>query len=565
MMNKPVKVTGTPGQDSKISKLSMIRIMTRLSIILMFAALIMSSCNEIPTPVPTAIPPTMIVRETNNLGVPDTATATATSVPTPTLPIPTLTPTMIPEPTAVPKTIVQLYYPENMPQPWQETLLAIIGRLQTSDLTWDWQVTTDPATAQLAFQDNDQGTLAFQHPIALTIPFTTDWEETNITQAQDILQSGHSLVTITNWEAMPRTNKALRINGLRPDNPGYPLQQPWSISAQPAFESAAAQLAAELQATSPTDSYIHLTAVGDIMLDRSLGGAISVGNLAYPFEDVVDFLTPADITIGNLESSLGDVGIPAAKSYTFRAPPGAAEALALAGFDVVSLANNHGMDYGPDTLLQGLELLQQQNVAPIGAGRNAAEAHTPYIQEVKGLRIAFLGYVHVPIEGVSGFDVETWNATETSPGLAWAYPEQITADVSAARQQADLVIVMLHSGYEYVDAPSAPQVAASYAAIDAGASLVIGHHAHILQGIEFYKDGVIVYGLGNFAFEIDGDPSTAILNVWLDKDGVHQLEILPALIQFGGQPRLAEPYEVRPILQRVYYLTQLLNANNSSN
>jgi poly-gamma-glutamate synthesis protein (capsule biosynthesis protein) len=165
----------------------------------------------------------------------------------------------------------------------------------------------------------------------------------------------------------------------------------------------------------------------------------------------------------------------------------------------------------------------------------------------------------VPVEGLTAFDVETWDATETMPGLAWAYPERITADVTAAKEQADLVIVILHSGFEYVEAPSAPQIAASYAAVDAGASLVIGHHAHILQGIEFYNDGVIVYGLGNFAFEIDGDPSTAILNVWLDQDGVHQLEIIPAIIQFGGQPRIAEPYEVRPILQRVYFLTQLLN------
>jgi poly-gamma-glutamate synthesis protein (capsule biosynthesis protein) len=173
--------------------------------------------------------------------------------------------------------------------------------------------------------------------------------------------------------------------------------------------------------------------------------------------------------------------------------------------------------------------------------------------------VAFLGYVHVPVEGLTAFDVETWDATDTSPGLAWAYPDRITADVTAARERADLVIVILHSGYEYVQAPSAPQVAASKAAIDAGAALVIGHHAHILQGIEFYKEGVIVYGLGNFAFEIDGDPSTAVLNVWLDKDGVHQLEIIPAIIQFGGQPRPAEPYEARPILQQVYYLTSILN------
>ncbi|MCA9961262.1 MAG: CapA family protein, partial [Anaerolineales bacterium] len=133
-------------------------------------------------------------------------------------------------------------------------------------------------------------------------------------------------------------------------------------------------------------------------------------------------------------------------------------------------------------------------------------------------------------------------------------------DVTAVAPQVDHVIVVLHSGYEYVDSPSPPQVAAAHAAIDAGAALVIGHHAHILQGIEYYNGGVIVYGLGNFAFEIDGPPETAILNVWLDQNGVRQLELLPAVIQFGGQPRPAETWEAPAILQRVYALTNALNA-----
>jgi poly-gamma-glutamate synthesis protein (capsule biosynthesis protein) len=523
--------------------------------------LVLVGCNVIPRPETAVLPTLAPTSETESLkAAPSPVAATIAMPPTNTPPVPTATLIPTPQPTPTSKLPVLVYYPAEMPLPWQEAVQTVIGRLQTTDPNWNWQLTADPTTAQLSLQPGPEGIPTFQHPIALTVPFTTDWEETSSAQAADIIRDGHALVTATNWEAMPRTDKALRIDGLRPDDPAYPLQQPWSVTALPGFESAAAQLAADLQANPPSDSVVHLTAVGDIMLDRSLGGAIAGGNLAYPFEDVVHVLNTADITVGNMESSLGDIGEPAPKSYTFRAPPGAAQSLALAGFDVVSLANNHGMDYGAEVLLQGIDLLRQANVAPIGAGANAAEAHAPHFEEVNGLRLAFLGYVHVPVEGATAFDVETWNATETTPGLAWAYPEQITADVSAARTQADLVIVILHSGFEYVEAPSAPQIAASYAAIDAGAALVIGHHAHILQGIEFYKEGVIVYGLGNFAFEIDGDPSTAILNVWLDKDGVHQLELIPAVIQFGGQPRIAEPYEVRPILQRVYFLTQILNA-----
>lgn len=150
--------------------------------------------------------------------------------------------------------------------------------------------------------------------------------------------------------------------------------------------------------------------------------------------------------------------------------------------------------------------------------------------------------------------------TEITPGLAWGYPEVIAADVTAVRDAADLVIVVLHSGFEYIEEPSEPQVAAAQAAIDAGADLVIGHHAHILQGIEYYNDGVIVYGLGNFAFEIDGPPETAVLNVWLDANGVRSLELIPAITQEGGAPRLAESWEAAPILSKVYFLTRILNS-----
>jgi poly-gamma-glutamate capsule biosynthesis protein CapA/YwtB (metallophosphatase superfamily) len=172
--------------------------------------------------------------------------------------------------------------------------------------------------------------------------------------------------------------------------------------------------------------------------------------------------------------------------------------------------------------------------------------------------LAFLGYVNVPVEW-RGFDTRAWEATADSPGLAWGDPEIIAEDVMAARPHVDLVIVILHSGYEYIAEPSPDQMAAARAAIDAGADMVIGHHAHILQGIEFYNGKVIAYGLGNFAFEIDGDPETALLNVWLDRRGVRQMEIVPAVIRFGGQPRLAHDWEAPAIRQQVYTLTRLLN------
>jgi poly-gamma-glutamate synthesis protein (capsule biosynthesis protein) len=269
-------------------------------------------------------------------------------------------------------------------------------------------------------------------------------------------------------------------------------------------------------------------------------------------------LTAADVTIGNLESSLGDVGQPANKSYTFQAPPDAAKSLAYAGFDLLSLANNHALDYGQAALIQGISLLQREGIDVVGAGADLVKSSSPLFIESKGVKMAFLAYVDVPVEG-SGFDTRSWIAGPSSPGLNWTDPSKIAHDVAVARDNSDIVIVLLHSGYEYVEQPSPEQSAAARVAIDAGADLIIGHHTHVLQGLEFYKDGVIVYGLGNFAFAIDGDPSTGILNVWLDKEGVRQIDLVPAMVQLGGQPRLATQSEASDIKNKVNYLTDLLN------
>jgi poly-gamma-glutamate synthesis protein (capsule biosynthesis protein) len=255
---------------------------------------------------------------------------------------------------------------------------------------------------------------------------------------------------------------------------------------------------------------------------------------------------------------LGDLGSPVNKGYTFRSPPEAAQTLDQAGFDLLSLANNHALDYGPLALQQAMDLLHQMGVATVGAGANDAAAHEPYSHEFNGLTLAFLAYVHVPVE-VRGFDTQTWTATADRPGMAWANPERIQADVATALNWADLVIVLLHSGYENVPEPSPPQVAAARAAIDGGASLVIGHHTHVLQGVEYYNEGVIIYGLGNFAFEDGGPPESAVLNVWLDEDGVRGMEFVPVIIEIDGQPRLAIENETSTILQWIYNLTEALN------
>ncbi|MDJ0755316.1 MAG: CapA family protein [Ardenticatenaceae bacterium] len=337
-----------------------------------------------------------------------------------------------------------------------------------------------------------------------------------------------------------------------------PVPHPPSPTPRPTTQPSPTPTATPTETPLPP-SAVHIAAVGDIMLDRTLGRVIADGRLEYPFAAMAEELIPADITIGNLECALGDTGQPQeGKSYPFQAPPQAAEALAVGGFDIVSLANNHAMDYGPESLLQGIDLLQTAGVVPIGAGVDRAAAHAPHIIEANGQTVAFLAYVNVPAE-VGGFDVETWDATDQSPGLAWGRLEEIEEDIAAVRSEVDHVIIVLHSGLEYVRFTDDVQRELARGAIDAGASAVIGHHAHILQGIERYNGGLIAYGLGNFAFDINGEPDTAVLHLWLYPDGEIDFELRPAVIQVGGAPRPATAEEAAEILKKIEEFLPLTN------
>src|SRR5262249_21692918 len=159
-------------------------------------------------------------------------------------------------------------------------------------------------------------------------------------------------------------------------------------------------------------------------------------------------------------------------------------------------------------------------------------------------------------------------AGPSSPGVAWGDPEAVRRDVAAARAQADIVIVAMHSGNEYTAPPNPTQRDLAYAAIDAGAALVLGAHPHVLQGIELYRGAPIVYSLGNFVFDLDDDdrrapglPSvlTGVLRVRIGRDGVHGLELRPAQIdQRELRPVPVTGAAARAVYDRIYPLTDAL-------
>lgn len=310
---------------------------------------------------------------------------------------------------------------------------------------------------------------------------------------------------------------------------------------------------------SPTpDGEVTIAAVGDIMLARDITYLMEANGALYPFERVRPLLENADLTIANMEGTFTERGVAADKLYTFRTPPSFAAGLAQAGIDLVSLGNNHAMDFGPAGLEDTLAALDAAGVLHTGAGANERAARTPVFLTIDGLRIAYLSYVSIS---------ETVFAGPDSAGTARATVAAITSDVQSARAEADAVIVALHSGVEYTDAPQPEQQQLAHAAIDAGAALVLGHHPHTLQGWEYYGRGLIVYSLGNFVFDLDADDlanlglrafQTIVLYVTLTAGGVQDVRAEPVLIDPSeDRPRPATPDEAASVLDRLDSLNEL--------
>jgi poly-gamma-glutamate capsule biosynthesis protein CapA/YwtB (metallophosphatase superfamily) len=266
---------------------------------------------------------------------------------------------------------------------------------------------------------------------------------------------------------------------------------------------------------------VVINAVGDIMLAGK--GTATYENLGYdhPFASVAHELQTADITIGNLEAPITRYGTEfTGKKFRFRTSPKAAEAMQRAGFLVLTLANNHIMDFGAVGLRETLRNLNNASILHTGAGENLNMARKSALVRVGEKRIAFLAYsLTFPPE----FYARRHRAG-TAPGIGSYFAK----DIAKAKSVADHVIVSFHWGAERATGPKPYQITAAYKAINAGADIVIGHHSHVLQGIEFYKGGVIFYSLGNFAFGSTSPSSdiSIIARLTLDK-GIKEVELIP--------------------------------------
>lgn len=302
---------------------------------------------------------------------------------------------------------------------------------------------------------------------------------------------------------------------------------------------------------------ITLVVVGDIMLAHRLKPFIEEYGPAYPYKYTTHILKEADISFANLESPLSTKGGPVPdKEYTFRAHPRVAEGLRDTGFDVLSLANNHILDYGEGALLETIEVLDSRMIFHIGAGKDIREARRPLILKVRNKRFGFLAYSNTFPQGF-------W-AKEDKAGTAYGRFSQVKGDVKELKERVDFLIVSFHWGSEEKISPQEYQRKLAHLAIDNGADIILGHHPHILSGIETYQNGVIIYSLGNFAFGSYSEKAkeSAIFRFSFSKDKLQRLEIIPLSVynrEVKFQPRILKDREAERVLERIQELSKEFN------
>lgn len=299
-----------------------------------------------------------------------------------------------------------------------------------------------------------------------------------------------------------------------------------------------------------TEEAVDVVVVGDVHLARE--------SPTEAFEHVRDLFEGADLVIGNLEGTLSDAGELDAmnRGHSLRSPPGMVEGLVSAGFDVVSMANNHTMDYGIEALVDTIDRLEEHGVEFAGAGRDREEAERVAVGTARGRRVGVLSFEATDL---------TWHNTQATadrPGLNFVnvspyYPEPYVSDhdrtkltriAKAARGTVDCLVAMVHAGESIDHTVTVQQRVLARELIESGVDVVVGHHPHTIQAIDTFDDAPIFYSMGNFVF--DGLPimrrlprarRSGVARFSVGADGLSDARFYPVWIDDAGNPAVADP------------------------
>jgi len=256
---------------------------------------------------------------------------------------------------------------------------------------------------------------------------------------------------------------------------------------------------------------VTILTTGDVLLARTVNHLmVASDNYRWPFEKTADVLTSADMTIINLETPLVSGCVPTQTGMIFCGDPRGVDGLLFAGVDIAGLSNNHILNYGPKGVQETMQILAKAGILSVYT--------VPVFTKIKDMRFAFVAYNDVG-------------------NLLQA--DVITQEIANIRNDADIVVVLMHWGEEYTAIPTARQKALAHAVVDAGASFVIGNHPHWIQPVEMYRDALIVYAHGNFVFdqEWSEETKTGVIGKYVLFDGkLVDAEFIPIRIVEYGQP-----------------------------
>lgn len=297
-------------------------------------------------------------------------------------------------------------------------------------------------------------------------------------------------------------------------------------------------------------------AAGDVMLSRNVEPFLAE-DISYPFVYTKDILDSADLVFVNLESPVCEGRRIEPKEMVFRTDPEDVETLAFGNVSIVSLANNHMMDFGEDCLSYTLENLGESGIKYIGAGNDLSEATMPQIIKVGDIRVAFLSFNDDSFVSGDSF------ASDLKAGTARMDIDLLQDKISSIKRgdygEVDVIFVSMHAGDEYTGAVNDKQRRFARAAIDAGADIVLGHHPHVVQEIEEYKGKLIFYSLGNFIFDqisCDDCREELLIKVIISKEGLDRIEVFPLYVEEFAQPQLAKDNRSIEILSKLKFETE---------
>lgn len=301
---------------------------------------------------------------------------------------------------------------------------------------------------------------------------------------------------------------------------------------------------------------LKFCAVGDLSLADSVEAKLIEHGADFTFSRIKNTLSGHDVVFANLENVFTDTSEGRqSQAHLLKSRPSSIKAIHNANFNVVAMANNHVLDYGKQAIVDTKKSLDAYNIKYTGAGTDLASAREPAIIEAQGIRLGFLAYA---MKGIH-------SAGQEQPGAAVIDREQIAEDIAKLKPEVDHVIISLHYGLEFIDYPSPEFRETCLLIADLGASLLIGHHPHVINGLEKRAGSLIAYSLGNFIFDnrimdykTEKTSRGLVLNCTFDKKRLVDFEIVPTLINNDYQPEPATGPLKETMLKKIEEISDVL-------